>query len=280
MANSWLKTQLKTSIVINGFSFYSELYTLQANQKPKHTMATENIVLMRNARESLEGKWLLAVGTFLVAMLIISVAESVLMWIPFGGIAVLLVSAPISLGLAMFSLNIARNKNAELEQMFDGFKNFGTAFLAYLLMFIFTFLWTLLLIVPGIIAALSYALTPYIIVENPEIQPMDAIDKSKEMMDGYKAKLFRLYLRFFGWALLCILTFGIGFLWLVPYVGITMAKFYDDVKAHRNGGAEFANLTPDNNNPSDSEPAGDTDLESEVNDQRPTGKPFNKEYKK
>jgi uncharacterized membrane protein len=243
-------------------------------------MATENAVLMRNARESLEGKWLLAVGTFLVAMLIISVAESVLMWIPFGGIAVLLVSAPLSLGLALFSLNLSRNRNAELEQVFDGFKNFGTAFLAYLLMAIFIFLWLLLLIVPGIIAALSYALTPYIIVENPTIQPMDAIDKSKAMMDGYKAKLFRLYLRFLGWGLLCLLTLGIGFLWLAPYMGITMAKFYDDVKADRNGGAEFVNPEPDNNDPNDSDSVTDADFESDNNDQAPSDQPFKKEYKK
>lgn len=242
-------------------------------------MATENAILMRNARESLEGKWLLAVATFFVAMIIVSIVQSVLMVIPFGGIAVLLVSAPLGLGLAMFSLNISRNRNAELEQMFDGFKNFGTAFIAYLLMFLFTFLWTLLLIVPGIIAALSYAMTPYIIVENPEIQPMEAIDQSKAMMDGYKAKLFRLYLRFFGWALLCILTFGIGFLWLAPYANITMAKFYDDVKNGERG-EEFVNPEPGNLDPSGSDPAPSADVETPTMEKTHSHQPIEKDYKK
>jgi uncharacterized membrane protein len=101
------------------------------------------------------------------------------------------------------------------------------------LMLVFTLLWMLLLIIPGIIAAISYSLTFYIIADDDTIKPMEAIDKSKQMMDGYKWKYFFLALRFLGWALLCILTLGIGFLWLIPYVQVTFAKFYDDVKANQ-----------------------------------------------
>jgi uncharacterized membrane protein len=70
----------------------------------------------------------------------------------------------------------------------------------------------------------------YIIADTDTIGPLEAITKSKEMMRGNTWKLFCLYFRFFGWALLCILTAGIGFLWLVPYMQVCMAKFYDDVK--------------------------------------------------
>jgi uncharacterized membrane protein len=70
------------------------------------------------------------------------------------------------------------------------------------------------------------------LADDNSIKAMEAIDKSKKMMDGYKWKYFCLGLRFLGWALLCILTLGIGFLWLMPYMQVSMAKFYDDVKAN------------------------------------------------
>jgi uncharacterized membrane protein len=190
-------------------------------------MKTENVVLMQMARESLKGKWGLAIGTFLLYMLI----SVVLQMIPILGIiASLVITGPFALGLTYFTLSISRNQDAKLEQIFQGFNNFGTALGAYLLMALFIILWTLLLIVPGIIAAISYSMTFYIIADDNTIGAMDAIDKSKKMMYGYKWKYFCLCLRFIGWALLCILTLGIGFLWLMPYMQVSMAKFYDDVK--------------------------------------------------
>jgi uncharacterized membrane protein len=192
-------------------------------------MVTENAILMQQARESLKGKWGLVIGTFLVYMLIISAIQI----IPFvGAIITLFIGGPFALGLAIFSLTISRNQEASLEQIFKGFNNFGTSLGAYLLMVLFVILWMLLLIVPGIIAALSYSMTFFIIADDSTIGPMDAIDKSKKMMYGYKWKYFCLNLRFLGWALLCILTLGIGLLWLIPYIQISLAKFYDDVKAN------------------------------------------------
>jgi uncharacterized membrane protein len=192
-------------------------------------MITENAVLMQMARESLKGKWGLAIGTFVV-YLVISACFQI---IPVAGaIASLIVSGPLTLGIVIFSLNISRNKEARLEQLFDGFKNFGIALATYLLMVLFIILWMILLIVPGIIAALSYSLTFYILADDNAVKPMEAIDKSKKMMMGYKWKLFCLGLRFLGWALLCLLTLGIGFLWLMPYMQISMAKFYEDVKGN------------------------------------------------
>ena len=192
-------------------------------------MKTENVVLMQMARESLKGKWGLAIGTLVVYFLI----AVVLQIIPIvGPIASLIISGPFALGLAIFSLSISRNQDAKLEQIFQGFNNFGTALGAYLLMILFILLWMLLLIIPGIIAAISYSMTFYILADDNSISAMDAIDKSKKMMDGYKWKYFCLGLRFLGWALLCILTLGIGFLWLMPCMQVSMAKFYDDVKAN------------------------------------------------
>jgi uncharacterized membrane protein len=193
-------------------------------------MKTENVVLMKMARESLSGKWGLAIGTFLVYVLLVGAFPGATRIFPAAGLIGLIITGPLLLGISIFSLAIARNQEARLEQIFNGFSNFGTALGAYILMVVFIVLWMLLLIVPGIIAAISYSMTFYIIADDDSIKPMEAIDKSKKMMYGYKWKYFRLALRFLGWALLCILTLGIGFLWLIPYIQVTCAKFYDDIK--------------------------------------------------
>ncbi len=193
-------------------------------------MKTENLVLMQMARKSLKDKWGLAIGTFVVYMLIIGAIQATTEFFPLAGLLLLAISGPMALGIAIFSINISRNQDARLEQIFQGFNNFNTSLGAYLLMLLFTFLWTLLLIIPGIIAVLSYSMTFYILADDNSIGAMEAIDKSKKMMDGYKWKYFCLGLRFIGWSLLCILTLGIGFLWLLPYMQVSMVKFYDDIK--------------------------------------------------
>jgi uncharacterized membrane protein len=190
-------------------------------------MVKENKELMAEARESLSGNWGLAIGTFLVYGIIISSLQ----FIPVvGSVLALFIAGPMLVGVSMFSLSLSRGENARLEQIFEGFKNYGTVLGAYLLMVLFIFLWVLLLIIPGIIAAIAYSQTFYILAEDDTIGSMDALKKSKEMMDGYKWKYFCLGLRFIGWALLCILTLGIGFLWLSPYIQISNAKFYEDLK--------------------------------------------------
>jgi uncharacterized membrane protein len=147
------------------------------------------------------------------------------------GIITLLISGPLVVGLAIFSLSISRNQEASVGQLFLGFSKFGICLAAYLLVALFTILWMLLLIIPGIIAAFSYSMTFYILADETSIGAMEAIDKSKKMMNGYKWKYFCLLFRFLGWAILCIFTLGIGLLWLVPYIQVSTAKFYDDVKA-------------------------------------------------
>lgn len=218
-------------------------------------MATANKILMSEAKESLKGKWGLAIGTTLVYFLLVGSLGAISaifddiysasnLRLTFR-IPQLILSGPFALGITLFSLAISRNQEATLGQIFQGFNNFGKALGAYLLMILFIILWMLLLIVPGIIAALSYSLTFFILADEPSIGAMEAIDKSKAMMNGYKAKLFRLHLRFFGLALLCILTLGIGFLWFIPYAQVTLAKFYDDVKAdyESNGAAEIETVS-------------------------------------
>ena len=99
------------------------------------------------------------------------------------------------------------------------------------LVMLFTFLWSLLFIIPGIVKCFSYSMTPFILEEHPELGANEAIDHSRAMMKGHKFDLFWLILSFIGWGFLCLFTFGIGYLWLTPYMETSVAAFYEDVKA-------------------------------------------------
>lgn len=182
-----------------------------------------NRELTARARASLRGQWGPAIGLCLLLLL----ANMLASYLPMGS---LVLSGPLSLGAVIFFLTIVRGGQARIKMLFSGFKNFGNALVAYLVMTIFVFLWLLLFIIPGIVAALAYAQTFYLLADDPSLDGLDAIRLSKRMMRGYKWKLFCLWLRFFGWALLCVLTFGIGLLWLWPYMAVSYAHFYEDLK--------------------------------------------------
>ena len=200
-------------------------------------MNSGNFVLRQKALESLQGKWGLAVGVSFIYLLIIGAFNTAPHY--FGTIPTLIITGPMLLGYTLFGLTISRNQETRLELLFMGFNRFGTALVAYLLMVLYIVLWSILFIIPGIIAALSYSMTFFIISDDNSIEAMDALRKSKKMMMGYKMKLFMLELSFIGWALLCILTFGIGFLWLMPYMQTSMSNFYDDLKKTKTVQAEY-----------------------------------------
>ena len=190
---------------------------------------TNNAQIMSDARESLTGKWPLAIGTFLI-FLLISIGATL---IPFAGQVIgFLIAGPLAVGGAFFALNIVREQAAKTDDLFFGFNNnLGNSILAYLLVFVFVFIGFILLIIPGIIVALALSQTWFILAENPSMDSYEAIIKSKNMMKGYKWQYFKIGLRLFGLGLLCLLTLGIGFLWLLPYQYVVYAKFYEQVKA-------------------------------------------------
>jgi uncharacterized membrane protein len=144
-----------------------------------------------------------------------------------------LVILPFTLGFMNAFLRLLQSGENQIlrNALRIGFSNYWHKVWGMLLMYIFLFLWSLLLIIPGIIKAFSYAMTPYILEENPELGASEAIDRSRMMMRGHKFDLFWLYLSFIGWFFLCLLTAGIGFLWLNPYVETAKAAFYEEVKA-------------------------------------------------
>ncbi|MFD2615456.1 DUF975 family protein [Paenibacillus gansuensis] len=156
---------------------------------------------------------------------------SVIGFIPVAGnILPYIIGGPLALGIAYFFLKLIRGEETAIEDMFAGFRKFVPAFVLYLLTAIFTLLWLLLLIVPGIIAGLRYSQAFYIMVDCPELKASEALNRSKEMMAGNKWKLFCFYWGFFGWLLLCILTLGIGLLWLYPYYETSRANFYQNLR--------------------------------------------------
>lgn len=193
----------------------------------------ENKEVTRRARVSLSGNWGLCIG----ATIIYVVISQLVTFIPIiGGLLSFFIAAPLVVGLSSIYLNIIRGFNAEVSQLFDGFKVFGLALGTYFLTTLFTFLWMLLLIVPGIIASISYSMVYFIIIDNPGIGAMDAIRLSKEMMRGYKWQYFCLGFRFLGWVLLSILTFGIALLWVGAYMQTSFAHFYEMVRRNYTSG--------------------------------------------
>lgn len=149
---------------------------------------------------------------------------------PMTSIIGIIINSLLMLGFNSFYLKLSRGEQVTYKELFSKTNMFSVALLSIILMSIFVTLWSLLLVIPGIIAAISYSQVPYILLDNPNMSAMDAIKMSKNMMQGHKADYFVLMLSFIGWSILATLTLGIGYLWLIPYTQVTMANFYDSIK--------------------------------------------------
>lgn len=188
-------------------------------------MLKQNSELRAEARVALTDKWVMAA----VATLVMGAVFAAASYIPVAG--TILVSLPVMYGYAIVMLNVFRGDEVNIGGLFDGFSDFGRIVGTKLLQAIYTFLWMLLLIIPGIIKHYSYAMTDFILKDRPELSNNAAIEKSMAMMDGNKMKLFLLDLSFIGWAILCLFTLGIGYFFLQPYIQAAHAAFYEDLKA-------------------------------------------------
>ena len=158
-----------------------------------------------------------SVRSFFVALLTLG---SILAFVQF------LIGGVIRQGYVIFLLKQHDGLGPDIHDLFSQFHDFGRGFLLALLQAIFTFLWTLLFIIPGIIASYRYAMAPYIMAENPDMRPREALRASSDLMDGHKWELFCLGFSFIGWSFLSILTLGIGGLWLNPYINASYTAFY------------------------------------------------------
>ena len=180
-------------------------------------------------------------------------------------LVVLVIAGPMTAGWNRLFLKIARRENAEVGLLFSGFKIFRKSFWTYAWVCLYLSLWGLLVAIPGFFAALvvplmhknpalglllapllvllvvaalvplvraslAYSQTFFLLADHPDWTASELIDRSMQMMDGFKWKKFCLGWRFFGWILLAILTCGIGMLWLTPYMAAANAHFYDDLR--------------------------------------------------
>lgn len=187
-----------------------------------------NSELRQAARNALAGQWVMAALAALVCGAITSTSA-----IPAVGAVIYILTLPIMYGFAVLFLKLLRGGDLNIGSMFDGFQDYGRILGTVLLQFVYTFLWSLLLVVPGVIKWYSYSMTSYILLDEPELKNNAAIEKSMAMMEGHKMRLFLLDLSFIGWALLSSLfTLGIGFFFLQPYVSTAHAAFYEDLKGN------------------------------------------------
>ena len=135
----------------------------------------------------------------------------------------------IRVGYARFNLDLVDGGNPSFETLFGYFSYWKTTAVARLLQSLYVLLWSLLFIIPGIMASYSYAMTEFILAEHPELTAGEAIAQSKVMMAGNRWRLFCLHFSFIGWDILCTLTMGIGHLWLRPYRQAADAVFYREI---------------------------------------------------
>ena len=195
--------------------------------------------LKEMAKQQIKGN----IGMLFVITLIIGAISGAAAAIPPLALAVSIIVTPaFSISIIRVYQELARSgKKPEAKDAFAGFDDFWTGFKALFLVGLFTFLWSLLFIIPGIIKSFSYSQTMMIVAENKGIGARDAINRSKAMMDGRKMDYFVLGLSFIGWGLLCCITLGIAYIWVGPYMQATMVNFYNDIKPAEATAEETAN---------------------------------------
>ncbi|MGT2933574.1 DUF975 family protein [Streptococcus catagoni] len=213
--------------------------------------------LKKEAKAALKGNWKWAilvtiVPTFVLAVIYVilsgilswsgvdldaermnplAISLTVILYLLFG-----LLEIGLATGVYKASIDLIRNqKKGAKETIFYGFKEgrYSKFFILNLLIAIFVYLWSLLLVIPGMIKSYSYAQSFYVLIDRLEAgletSATEPITKSRHLMNGYKWKFFVLELSFIGWIILTVLTFGIGFIWLYPYMLVTSAAFYEDL---------------------------------------------------
>lgn len=176
------------------------------------------------AWEKLRGNW----GTVIVAYLIYGILAGALSSTAIG---LLILGGPLTVGFSAVMLTLMRTGSTKIETLFDGFTvDFTNRMLAYILHTLYTALWSLLFVIPGLVKTYSYSMTFYIMRDNPGIGANEAITRSRQMMNGHKWQLFCLHFSFIGWCLLSVLTCGILMLWVAPYMEAATAAFYESIK--------------------------------------------------
>ncbi len=188
----------------------------------------DRALLKSMAKHQIKGN----LGTLFVIFLVTLLISVGLSFVPLvGSIASMLITAAISLAMAGVYLGMIAGRKPEVGDMFSQLRNFWPAFKVSFLSGLLVMLWSLLLVIPGIIKSIAYSQSMYILAEEPTMGAREALKKSQEMMKGHKMEYFVLGLSFLGWEILGIFTFGLLYIWLLPYMGATYANFYNTLKS-------------------------------------------------
>ena len=186
--------------------------------------------LKNEAKEQIKGR----IGILFLIFLIISIISAGCSIVPIvGWFATIIIMPAFEISLCMIYLNLAKKEEISVGDVFKGFTITGKAVWLYIITGIFTFLWSLLFVIPGIIKSYSYSMAPFILAENNDLTAREALSKSKEIMNGHKFDLFVLQLSFFWWYMLEIITFGIASIYVVPYVLAATTNFYNKIKEQK-----------------------------------------------
>jgi|GEM_PF-1399360 len=193
--------------------------------------------ILEHAWKSMKGKWLSAIGVQLIAMAI----QGAVGFIPVLQMLSGFLLFPLTVGLMGFFLRAVRGGQPMLDNLFEPFQQYFRYLWAYLRLAIFVFLWFLLLIIPGIIAAYRYSMTLFIMLDNPSCSVKDAMTESGRIMKGHKLQWFG-YSLLFGLIFLAVtlLTLGIGLIWLIPLSWAFQAAFYESIRSRDDQGEESA----------------------------------------
>lgn len=141
----------------------------------------------------------------------------------------ILVGHVVNVGYSSFLLNVVDENEHKFTDVFSGFRRYKSVVLVGLRTYITIFLWSLLFVIPGIIASYDYAIVPFLQVDHPEYSPKECMEKSKFIMNGNRWRLFCLEFSFIGWHFLAGFTCGVGNVWLTPYIQTARAVFYREI---------------------------------------------------
>ena len=183
--------------------------------------------LMQKARTLLAPHWVLSIGVCLVYGLAVAVPAELN---SYGEMLSFLLAGPLQLGLCFFFLNLVRGEETRFELLFEGFKPLLTVLLCYAIIAALTIVGLILLIVPGIIVALGFSMTYYVIADDPETTFQAALEQSWKLTDGFKMELLVLNLRFIPWYILGLLCLIVGVFAVIPWHNTTLALYYEYLK--------------------------------------------------
>ena len=164
------------------------------------------------------------IGAFLIGSAVYITIAAIAM-----AVVYFILGSIVEVGYARFNLDLVDRLEPSFESLFGYFSYWKTTAIARLIQGLYIFLWSLLFVIPGLVATYSYAMTGYILAERPDLTASEAIGRSKEMMSGNRWRLFCLNISFIGWDILCLFTLGIGSLWLNPYKQAATAAFYREI---------------------------------------------------